>query len=131
MDTTQYFYRNVIYSKQESKISIIDIYNPESERQVLESWFGLVVHLGDGQHTIDELFQFLSTQYKGAPPDNLEQTVHSVVERLADSRFIVFTKEATELPYYLSMPYEQLDVEKAMNVLAQDEAQLGKEINMD
>ena len=131
MDTTQYFYRNVIFSRKESTISIIDIHNPDNERQVLESWFGLVVHLGDGQHTIDQLFQFLSIQYKGAPPENLEQTIFSVVERLTDARFIVLTKEPTELPYYLSLPYEQLDIEKAMNLLAQDEAQFGKEISIE
>jgi len=124
MDTTQYFYRNVIFSKKGSTISIIDIHNPDNERQELESWFGLVVHLADGQHTVDQLFQFLSGQYKEAPPANLEQTIHSVVERLADSRFIVFTKEATELPYYLSLPYEQLDLEKAKNLHAQDEIRL-------
>ena len=124
MDTTQYFYRNVIFSKKGSTISIIDIHNPDNTRQALESWFGLIVHLADGQHTIDQLVQFLATQYNGAPPDNLEKTIHSVIERLADSRFIVFTKEATELPYYLSLPYEQLDIEKARNLLAKDEVQL-------
>ncbi|RLD20937.1 MAG: hypothetical protein DRI69_05250 [Bacteroidetes bacterium] len=131
MDTTQYFYRNVIYSKQGNTISIIDIHNPDNERQELEAWFGLVVHLGDGQHSIDQLIEFLSTQYKGSPPGNLEQTIHSVVERLADSKFIVLTKEQTELPYYLSLPYEQLDVEKAMNLLAQDETRLGQEISIE
>jgi hypothetical protein len=131
MDTTQYFYRNVIFSKQGSKISIIDIHNPDNERQELESWFGLVVHLADGQHTIDQLVEFLSGQYKGAPPGNLEQTIHSVVERLTDSRFIVLTKEQIKLPYYLSLPYEQLNVEKAMDLLAKDEAQFGKEISIE
>ena len=86
---------------------------------------------GRTTHTIDQLFQFLSTQYKEAPPANLEQTIHSVIERLADARFIVLTKEPTELPYYLSLPYEQLDIEKAMNLLAQDEAQFGKEISIE
>jgi len=131
MDTTQYFYRNVIFSKEGSKISIINIHNPDDERQELESWFGLVVHLADGQHTVDQLFQFLSGQYNGSPPANLEQTIHSVVERLTDSRFIVLTEEATELPYYLSLPYEQLDLEKARNLLAQDEIRLSVGENND
>ncbi len=120
MDASQYFYRNVIFSKEGNTISLIDIYNPDNKGQVLESWLGLVLHLADGQHTIDQLFQYLSNKYNGAPPANLEQTIHSVVGRLAESKFIMLTKEATELPYYLSYPYEQLDIEKAKKLLKQD-----------
>ena len=120
MDTLQYFYRNVIFSKEGNTISLIDIYNPDNKKQVLESWFGLILQLADGQHTIDQLLQYLSNKYNGAPPANLEQTIHSVVERLAKSKFIMLTKKETELPYYLSCPYEQLDIEKAKKLLEQD-----------
>ncbi len=120
MDTSQYFYRNVIFSKEGNTISLIDIYNPNNERKVLESWFGLVLQLADGQHTIDQLLQYLSSKYNGGPPANLEQTIHSVIERLFESKFIMLTKEATELPYYLAYPYEQLDIEKAKKLLEQD-----------
>lgn len=120
MDASQYFYRNVIFSKEGNTISLIDIYNPNNERKVLESWFGLVLQLADGQHTIDQLLQYLSSRYNGGPPANLEQTIHSVVERLSESKFIMLTKEATELPYYLASPYEQLDIEKAKKLLEQD-----------
>ena len=120
MDTSQYFYRNVIISKEGEKVSLIDIYNPDIKGQALESWFGLVLQLADGQHTIEELFQYLSSKYNSVPPANLEQTIHSVVERLAILKFIVLIKEVTELPYYLSLPYEQLDIEKAKNTLEKD-----------
>jgi len=120
MDTSQYFYRNVIISKEGEKVSLIDIYNPDIKGQALESWFGLVLQLADGQHTIEELFQYLSSKYNSVPPANLEQTIHSVIERLAILKFIVLIKEVTELPYYLSLPYEQLDIEKAKNTLEKD-----------
>ncbi len=120
MDTSQYFYRNVIISKEGEKVSLIDIYNPDNKGQALESWFGLVLQLADGQHSIEELFQYLSSKYNSVPPANLEQTIHSVIERLVKLKFIVLTKEVTELPYYLSLPYEQLDIEKAKNTLEQD-----------
>ncbi|MDP6908633.1 MAG: hypothetical protein QF371_03965, partial [Flavobacteriales bacterium] len=113
MDTTQYFYRNIIFSKQGQTISIVDIFNPEEKGEVLEPWFGIVVQMADGQHTIDELFDYLATRYNGTPPPNLKETITSVVERLVESKFIVLTKEATELPYYLSVPAERLDLEKA------------------
>jgi hypothetical protein len=120
MDTSQYFYRNVIISKEGEKVSLMDIYNPDNKGQALESWFGLVLQLADGQHTIEELFQNLSSKYNSVPPTNLEQTIHSVIERLTKLKFIVLTKEATELPYYLSLPYEQLDIAKAKKTLEQD-----------
>lgn len=120
MDTSKYFYRNVIFSKTGNQISLIDINNPNSEKQVLESWFGVVLQLADGQHTIDELIDLLSNKYKGAPPANLKETIHSVIERLTKSNLIMLTDKVTELPYYLSRPYEYLDIEKAKKLLKED-----------
>ncbi len=124
MDTSKYFYRNVIFSKAKNQVSLLDIYNPENEKQVLEPWFGVVVQLADGQHTIDELFSLLSEKYKGEPPANLKKTIHSVIERLVKSNLIMLTDKATELPYYLSRAYEYLDIEKAKKLLKEDRRQL-------
>lgn len=124
MDTSKYFYRNVIFSKKENQISLIDINNPDNERQTLESWFGVVLQLADGQHTIDELYSLLSNKYKGASPANLKETIHSVIERLAKSNLIMLTDKVTELPYYLSRPYEYLDIEKAKKLLKEDRKQI-------
>ncbi len=120
MDTSQYFYRNVILSKVDNKVSLIDIYNPEQKGQTLDPWFGLVLQYADGHRTIEMLYQDLSGRYDGSPPANLKATIHSVVDRLADLRFIVLTKEATDLPYYLSLPFEQMDIEKAKKSLIED-----------
>ncbi len=124
MDTSKYFYRNVIFSKIKNQVSLIDIHNPDNEKQVLEPWFGVVVQLADGQHTIDELFSLLSEKYKGDPPANLKKTIHSVIERLVKSNLIMLTDKATELPYYLSRAYEHLDIEKAKKLLKEDRKQL-------
>ncbi len=124
MNTKQYFYRNVIFSKQGKTISIVDIHNPKNDKEELDPWFGMVLQLADGQHTIEQLTQFMATQYSGMPPENLPQTINSVVERMADTRLIMLTEEPTELPYYLSMPYELLDIEKAKAALAEDRADI-------
>lgn len=120
MDTAQYFYRNSIFSKKKDTISIIDFENPKSNRQDLDPWFGTVFQLADGQHKIDEIQSMLAKKYNGTPPKNLLKTIISVVERLAASRLIVLTEKKTELPYYLSIPYEQLDIEKAKKLMAED-----------
>ncbi len=122
MDTAQYFYRNVIISKNGEKISLINIDKPEDQGQALESWFGVVLQLADGQHTIEELINLVADKYHGAPPGNLNETIYSVIDRLAKLKFIVLTTKATELPYYLSLPYEQLDIEKARKLLEKDKS---------
>ena len=124
MNTAQYFYRNVIFSKSNGEVSLVDIYNPDNERQVLESWFGNIFQLADGQHSIDELITFVTAQYKNGAPQNLKETIISVIDRMAESKLIILTDVATELPYYLSAPFEQLDIEKAKQLMEQDKANL-------
>jgi len=122
MNTALFAYRNVIFSKKNKTISLIDIYNPENRGESLEPWLGIVFELADGQHTIKEIVDYLSRSYKGAPPANLEDTVISVTERLVEMKFLVLTEKATELPYYLSLPYEHLDVKKAKEMIREDKA---------
>ena len=99
---------------------MVDIDNPDNKKEELDPWFGMVLQLADGQHTIEQLLQFMAQQYGGTPPPNLRQTIESVVERLTKSKLIMLTEKQTELPYYLSMPYELLDIEKAKKVLEED-----------
>lgn len=124
MDTSQYFYRNALFSKQGKSIYLIDIDNPDKKQQELEPWFGIVFQLADGQHTLEQLYQYLAMQYNGEAPQNLSDTLKSVVDRMIEGKLIVLTKQATELPYYLSMPYEMLDIEKAKKELAKDKFNL-------
>lgn len=101
-------------------LSLIDIYNLDQKRETLEPWLGLVLQYADGQSTIETLYQNLTARYNGSPPANLRATILSVISRLVDLQFVVLTKEATDLPYYLSLPYEQLDLEKAKKLLNED-----------
>ena len=119
MNTAHYFYRNIIFSKKENQISLININNPE-ETEILDPWFSMVIQLADGQHTIAELLIFIKNQYKSEVPPNLKNTLESIMKKLIESKFIVLTEEKTDLPYYLSMPYELLDLDKAKKLLARD-----------
>lgn len=120
MEATKYFYRNVIFSKKGDKIALIDLDNPDKIGKPLDRWLGLVLQLADGQHTVKELVPFLAQRYFEGSPDNLEKTIYSTVERLEFMQFIVLTDEKTVLPYYLSLPYEQLDIEKAKKLIEED-----------
>jgi len=120
LDKSQYFYRNIVISRQGDKVSIVDLNNPEKEPLTFEPWLGLVVMLADGQHTIRELIDYMKRKYNGSPPAELERTIESVLERLTETGTVVLTDEPVEMPYYLSLPAEQLNLDKARQLMAED-----------
>ncbi len=118
MDNNQYFYRSVIFTRKNNQIALADIENPK-QITPLDGWLGTVISLADGQHTIQELIGYMAAQYPQAP-DNLEKTLHSVIERLVDGKMIQLSDKAVELPYYLASPVEELDLEKAKILIKED-----------
>ena len=80
----------------------------------------MVVSLADGQHTIQQLIEYLTDQYHGAPPQELERTIESVIKRLTEAEVIKLPDQAVILPYYLSLPAEKLDMEMARRLMTDD-----------
>ncbi len=119
MDNSLYFYRNVTFSRKDNKTSLADIYNPTLSSP-LEDWLGTIISLADGQHTVQELLDYLRTHYHGMTPADFEKTIESVFDRLVEGKLVVFSKESVELPYYLAEPIESLDIEKAKKLMIED-----------
>lgn len=119
MDKSHYFYRTAVYADNNGKAALADINNP-AQLSPLEPWFGLIIPLADGKHTIDELIVHVARSYQGGAPAELDRTLMSVVERLVDGKLLVTSEKPVELPYYLTLPIEQLDVEKAKDLMAKD-----------
>lgn len=120
MEKSKYFYRTVVFAKQGDKVMLVDLHNPEKESPPLESWLGLIVSLADGQHTIQQLLDYLTNSYEGKPPDNLDETIESIVERLTETEVVKLADEAFDLPYYLSLSADKLDMEMARQAMADD-----------
>jgi len=99
---------------------LVDLNDPEKEVPPLESWLGLVVSLADGQHTIQQLLDYMTDYYGGKPPANLEETITSVIKRLTENEVIKLADEARTLPYYLSRSADKLDIEMAKQAMADD-----------
>lgn len=118
MDNTKYIYRNAIFTRKNNEISLVDISNPDKVTP-LDEWLGIVVSLADGQHTVQQLIDYMAKQYR-EPPINLEETLHSVIERLEEGKIIQLSTRITSLPYYLSLPIEELDIEKAKKLITED-----------
>ena len=120
MDKSQYFYRIAFFSMQEDKVSLLDANDLSAMTPPLEPWLGVVVSLADGQHTIQQLIENLAVQYNGAPPQELERTIESVIERLTETEVLKLADQAVILPYYLSLPAEKLDMEMARRLMTDD-----------
>ncbi|MBV1869586.1 MAG: hypothetical protein KUG76_01660 [Gammaproteobacteria bacterium] len=118
MNNAKYFYRNVVFSSKNKQVSLVDINHPDKVT-LLEEWLGIVVALADGQHTIQQMIDFMSKQYQEAPV-NLEKTLHSVIERLEEGKLVQLSESAVSLPYYLTLPIEELDIEKAKKLIIED-----------
>ncbi len=118
MDKSHYFYRTVVFTRKAGIIALADINNPQ-ETTELEEWFGVVISLADGKHTLQELTSFMVKQYQQVP-ESLADTLESVIERLIEGNMLKLSEKAVELPYYLSAPIEQLDIEKAQTLIKED-----------
>ena len=120
MDTSQYISRCVVFSKSGDKVSLVDLHNPDAEPFVYEPWLGLVVTLADGQHTIGELISYAAQHYASGPPSGLDATIESAIERLSETGTVRLSEEPVELPYYLTLPAERLDVPRALQLMEED-----------
>ena len=118
LNKSQYFYRTVVFTRKAGIVALADINNPQESTQ-LEEWFGVVISLADGKHTLQELTDFMRQQYQQVP-NSLDDTLESVLERLLEGNMVKLSEEAVELPYYLAAPIEQLDIEKAQQLIKDD-----------
>lgn len=120
LNTKQYFYRTVVYGTDAENVYLIDIQNSDAKMESLEPWLGVVVSLADGQHSVAELNAYIATQYPDAVPDNLQDTIISVLERLQGEGVVKLSDCPVGLPYYLAEPVQKLDIEKAKRLMLDD-----------
>ena len=105
-------------SRRDQQVALADINNPEKITP-LDEWLGTVISLADGAHTVNEMMSYMRSRYP-EPPQNLEETLQSVVERLLEGNLIALSETAVTLPYYLAEPIELLDLDKARDLIRED-----------
>jgi iron-sulfur cluster repair protein YtfE (RIC family) len=118
MNNKHYFYRNITFTRKNNRVALADIDQPDNT-SALDEWMGVVVTLADGEHTIQELIDYIQQRYQN-PPSNLEKTLHSIIERLEEGKIIQLSEKTVTLPYYLASPIEELDLEKARQLMKED-----------
>ena len=118
MDNEQYFYRTAIFTRRDNQVALVDIHQPDQVTP-LDDWLGTVVSLADGHHSIAQLIDYVGSQYTESPA-NLQETLHSVIERLVEGKLIGLSDSAVVLPYYLAKPIEDLDLKVARTQIEED-----------
>lgn len=119
MDSSKYFYRIALYTREGEQVSVVDALNPGMSAP-LDPWLGTVLSLADGQHTLGELVGYLAGRYAGNPPAELEKTVASVVDRLLESKAMELADAPVNLPYYLALPVNEQDLDKSRQMMLDD-----------
>jgi len=119
MNRKHYFKRNTVYKVEANTISVVDVHEDNTVTP-LDPWMGVVLSLADGQHTVAELIQHMAAQYSDGAPDNLADTLESVIKRLTDTDVIELTLRPSILPYYLRIPMDDQDPKQATEMMIND-----------
>ena len=119
MDKSQYFYRCALFQREGEKVSLIDPFD-RSITTDLDPWLAMVVSLADGKHSLQELIDYIANRYSNNEPENLTETILSVVERLIESKAIALSPSTSDLPYYLDVSAQEHDVEEVKKMMLDD-----------
>lgn len=119
MEHAHYFKRNTVYKVEGENISIVNVQEDNTVTTV-DPWMARVILLADGQHTIAQLIQHMISQYPDGAPENLVETIESVITRLTDSDVIELTSRPSLLPYYFRLPIDEQDPKKATEMMIAD-----------
>jgi hypothetical protein len=114
----KYFIRNTTYRMLDKRVVLIERDRPGIV--TMDDWPQLIFLSADGEHSVAEFIASLGKQYpKGMPPELPNQT-RRLVRELAAAGYISLISKKKKLPYYLSMPMEQQDIERSKALMEAD-----------
>jgi len=119
LEHAHYFKRIAVYKVEGEDVSVVDV-QANNVLTPLDPWMARVVLLADGQHTIAQLIQHMAGQYAEAAPENLVDTVESVITRLTESDVVELTARPSLLPYYIRLPLDEQDPKEATKLMLKD-----------
>jgi hypothetical protein len=119
LEHAHFFKRIAVYKVEGEDVSIVDV-QANNVLTPLDPWMARVVLLADGQHTIAQLIQHMSNQYPDGAPENLVETIESVIMRLTESDVVELTARPSLLPYYIRLPIDEQDPKEATQLMLKD-----------
>lgn len=119
MDESKYFFRKVVYIKQEGKAALVTDFGPV-QTSPLEPWMSLIFLMADGMHTIEQLHQQLIQQYQGNVPSDYKRTIESVITRSLEAEIIGLSESSMQLPPYLTTPFDEQVQKESLKMMLED-----------
>lgn len=113
-----YFIRNTRYVMMKERLVLVE--RDRAGMVTVDEWPQLVYLSADGEHTVGEFISVLGKQYASGMPQGFEAQTRQVIRDLASRGYIALLPTKKQLPYYLSMPVEQQDKEKAKTLTEAD-----------
>lgn len=108
---SKYFSRNTCYTMLKDKFVLVERDRPGVV--TMDEWPQLVFLGADGEISVGAFIAALGKQYQGGPPPGLAEQTRGLVKDLAARGYIALHERKRKLPYYLSIPVEQQDQERA------------------
>lgn len=113
-----YFSRNTRYTLLKEKVVLVERDRPGMV--TMDEWSQLVFLSANGEHNVDDLISVLGRQYQGGAPLGMAEQTRVLVRDLAQRGHIVLHDQRRKLPYYLAIPVEQQDKERAKTFMEAD-----------
>lgn len=114
----QYFIRNTRYTVLKERLVLIE--RERAGMVTVDEWPQLVYMSADGQHTVGEFIAALGKHYSTGMPRGFDGQTRRVVHDMVSLGYIALIQAKKSLPYYLSMPIEQQDKERAKVLMEAD-----------
>jgi len=114
----RYFIRDAAYDLIGGRVVVTDRHRPRVV--TLDPWLEVIFAAADGQRTVDQFVTELEAGYADGAPDGLAAQTARFVQSLENDGLIKMIDESMKLPYYLSNPKSELDMDRATELMKKD-----------
>lgn len=116
-----YFVRLAQWDKQkDNNIYVVDNHAPRII--TLDPWPQYIFLEADGQKTVSAFIYDIASKYGKHEeiPEKLDASILQEIEGLLELKLIALSKESKKLPYYIELPKQKQNLEKANELMLAD-----------
>jgi hypothetical protein len=115
---SKYFIRNTRYMMMKERLMLKE--RSRAGLVTMDEWYEVVFLGADGEHTVAEFIKALGNDYPDGVPEGLADQTRQIIGELEARGYIALSDEKKTLPYYLAIPIEQQDRERAKLLMEAD-----------
>ncbi len=117
----KYFVRLAQWDWLDSQM--IHVFDNNQPRMItMDPWPQLIYLAADGQMTVSEYVYHMAGNYskRQSIPEELDSTILEMIDSLLNDNLISLKDKPSVLPYYIDLPVNKQDKEKAKDLMIQD-----------